>query len=147
MKLLLDTSVWVAHLRQGALDSLIAPIRSHFVLRMDAIVAAELVAGCRSKRERRVVATLCRPYERAGRLLSPERGDIHRAAQALSRLRSRGRSLSGSDAGLLDALIAAVAARAGALLVTSNISDFSALAREIPVRVEAFERFRERFLH
>jgi len=146
VKLLLDTSVWVEHLRHAALDRLIVPMRGRFTLCMDAVVVSELRAGCRSKQERRVIARLCAPHERSGRLLCPTQGDFERAALALSRLREQGRPPSGSKAALLDALIAAVAARDGALLVTQNLSDFLTLAREIPVRVESFAVFQERLL-
>ena len=146
MKLLLDTSVWVEHLRNAALDGLVEVLRGRFVLCMDAVVASELRAGCRSKQERRVVARLCSPHERLGRLLCPASRDFESAALALSRLRERGRPPSGSKAALLDALIAAVAAREGALLVTHNLSDFTRLASEIPVRVESFAVFQQRLL-
>ena len=144
MKLLLDSSVWVEHLRHGVLDSLLEGLRGRFTLCMDAVVASELRAGCRSKQERRVVGRLCAPHERSGRLLCPSQHDFERAALALSRLRERGRPPSGSKGALLDALIAAVAARDGALLVTHNVSDFTALASEIPVRIESFELFQQR---
>jgi predicted nucleic acid-binding protein len=146
VKLLLDTSVWVEHLRHGALDELLGPIRGSFSLCMDVVAASELRAGCRSKQERRVVARLCAPHERANRLLCPTQRDFERAALALSELRERGRSPSGSKAALLDALIASLAAREGALLVTQNVSDFATLALVIPAHVESFDSFRKRML-
>lgn len=146
MKLLLDTSVWVEHLRNGVLARLFDALRGRFVLRLDAIVAAELRAGCRSRGERRVVNELCAPHERAGRLLCPERGDFERAALALSRLRESARPIAGAKGALLDGLIASVASREGALLVSANVRDFSALATVIPVSIEKFETFRERLI-
>ena len=146
MKLLFDTSVWVDHLRRAALDPVINAIRGRFLLCFDAVVAAELVAGCRSKQERRIVGRLCAPHQRSGRLLCPLSSDFERAAVALSRLRARGRPPSGSKSALLDALIAVVAARQGALLVTKNLADFTRLAEEIPVLVEGFETFAQRLL-
>ena len=47
MKLLLDTSVWVEHLRHDVLDGLIEPLRGRFALCMDAVVAAERRMPCR----------------------------------------------------------------------------------------------------
>jgi predicted nucleic acid-binding protein len=142
--LFFDASVWIEHLRRAVLDEVIGDVRGRFVLGLDAVVAAELRAGCRSKRERSVVARLLRPYERSGRLLCPERNDFERAALALSRLRERGRLPSGGKSALLDALIAAVAIRRGALLVTVNMADFASLATVMPLRVEAFDPFRQR---
>jgi predicted nucleic acid-binding protein len=141
VKLLFDTSVWVEPLRHSALDEIITGVRGRFVLTFDAVVAAELRAGCRSRRERAVVARLLAPYQRAGRLLCPSEHDFDRASAALSRLRERGRLPSGSKSALLDALIAAVAAREGALLVTNNVADFTKLAAVIAVRVEGFDAF------
>jgi predicted nucleic acid-binding protein len=134
-----DTSVWVDHLRHRALDDLFTALRGKFLLVMDSIVAAELIGGCRSKRERRVVEGLRAPFERADRLLCPERADFVRAATALSRLRERGRTLANPGAALLDALIVAIAAREGALLVTQNIGDFSMLAQDMPATIESFD--------
>lgn len=146
MTLLFDTSVWVEHLRKAALDEIIGEIRGRFLLAMDAVAAAELRAGCRSKRERAIVARLLRPYERSGRLLCPIRGDFERASLALSRLRERGRLPSGSRSALLDAVIGAIAVRDGALLVTANLPDFSKLAEVMPLRVEGFASFTRRLL-
>ena len=144
MKVLFDTSVWIEHLRHAALTPIIAVIRGRLTLCLDVIVASELRAGCRSKRERRVVAGLCAPHERAGRLLCPGAADFEAAALALSRLRERARPISGAKSGLLDALIVQLAAREGALLITHNVGDFRALASEIPARVESFEDFAQR---
>lgn len=144
MKLLLDTSIWVEHLRRGALDAIMPSLRGRFILCLDIVAASELMAGCRTKKERRVVARLCEPHERTGRLLCPTLGDFQRAALALSKLRERGRSPSGSKSALLDALIAQLAARDGALLVTNNVSDFVALSTVLPVHVEGFEAFKQR---
>jgi predicted nucleic acid-binding protein len=84
---------------------------------------------------------LLRPYERSGRLLCPGRFDFERAARALSRLRERGRLPSGRASALLDALIAAVAVRDGASLVTLNVADFVTLATAMPLRVQSFDAF------
>jgi predicted nucleic acid-binding protein len=146
VKLLFDTSVWVDHLRRAALDPVIGAIRGRFVLCFDAVVAAELVAGCRSKQERRAVGRLYAPHQQSGRLLCPLSSDFERAALALSHLCTRGQPPSGSKSALLDALIATVAARQGALLVTKNLADFTRLAEEIPVLVESYHAFSRRLL-
>lgn len=111
---------------------------------IDAVVASELRAGCRSKRERRVVERLLQPFDRSDRLLVPERTDFQRAATAISRLGERGVTLASAGGGLLDALIAACAAREGALLVTVNEADFARLATVMPLLVEPFDAFATR---
>ena len=45
---------------------------------------------------------------------------------------------------MIDALIASVAVAEGALLVTDNVGDFTALATHMPVRVEPFDAFSAR---
>jgi predicted nucleic acid-binding protein len=146
VKLLLDTSVWVEHLRHGILDAIMPALHGRFMLRMDVVAASELMAGCRTKKERLVVTRLCAPHVRTGRLLCLAVGDFDRAATALSRLRVKGRSPSGSKAALLDALIVSLASREGALVVTKNLADFTALSAVMPARVEAFDDFKRRVL-
>jgi len=144
LKLLFDTSVWVEHLRRNALAGLLPALRGKFWLWLDAVAAAELGAGCRNSRERRVVAALTEPFRRAGRILTPGQSDFERAGRTLSHLRERDVELKKPGAALLDGLIAAVAVREGCLLVTSNIDDFRKLASAIPLRVESLVEFRRR---
>ena len=132
MNLLFDTSIWVDHFRRGVLEDVIPRLRGKFVLWFDAITGAELLAGCRSKEERRVVAEVLRPFEKAERLAVPIAADFRRAATALSKLRERGHTLKKPGSALLDALIASVAHRKGALLVTSNETDFEMLRSQLP---------------
>jgi predicted nucleic acid-binding protein len=139
-----DTSVWVDHLRAGALEEIIPAVRGRFSLRFDSVVAAELRAGCRTKRERRIVARVIDPFERSGRLVHPLPADFKRAAGALSRLREAGRTLKSPGGALLDAIIAAVSCREGALLVSSNVSDFRMLSSVLPLQTEGFGSFCER---
>jgi predicted nucleic acid-binding protein len=141
VKLLFDTSVWIEHLRAGALVPVIPALRGKFILWLDAVSAAELAAGCRSKRERDGVARLLSPFEKAGRVATPEAGDYTRAATALSRLREEGKTLKQPGGALLDALISAVGVRLGALVVTINVRDFAMLASVLPLRVESMDDF------
>ena len=141
MNLLLDSSVWIEHLRSGGLERLLPRIRGRFLLWCDSVVTAELTAGCRSKRERRTVARLFAPFVGAERVVSPSQQDFERAGLALSRLREKGRTLSNPGGALLDALIACCAIRVGALLVTVNWRDFESLRTELPLRIESLAPF------
>jgi len=142
VNLLFDTSVWIDDLRHGALRFVLPRVRGRYFLWIDSVAAAELLAGCGTRQHRRIVERLLSPFERAGRMITPNQGDFHRAGNALSKLRSKGVSLKNSGAALLDGLQAANAARIGALLVTENMSDFEKLARFIPVKIRSFEDFR-----
>jgi predicted nucleic acid-binding protein len=145
LNLLFDTTIWVEHLRRGVLDDLFPGLRRGWLLFLDATTSAELVAGCRSKRERRFVDRLRAPFERAGRLIVPERAEFLRAASALSQLCERGKTLTNPGGALLDGLIATVAIKIGALVVTQNRRDFALLAEELPLLVEDFDTFVARF--
>jgi predicted nucleic acid-binding protein len=142
VKLIFDTSVWIAHLRSGALDEIMPSLRGRFWLWFDSVAVAELLAGARSKSERDVVTKLIRPFEKGGRIAHPEPGDFRRAGLALGRLRQRGRTLTNPGGALLDGLIGAVCARTGALLVMANLRDFESLAEELPFRVKTLEALR-----
>lgn len=142
MNLLFDTSVWVDDLRHGVLRFVLPQVRGRHFLWFDSIAAAELLAGCSTRRERRIVSGLLAPFERAGRVVSPNHRDFVRAAEALSKLRGSGVTLKNPGAALLDALQAANAVRIGAILVTENVSDFTKLARVLPVSIRSFEDFR-----
>jgi predicted nucleic acid-binding protein len=144
VKLLFDSSVWIEHLRRGALDAVLPVLRGKLALWMDGVVAAELRAGCRGKREERVVKGLLGPFERAGRVAVPAYPDFRRAAGALSRLRARGRTLSNPGGALLDALIGTVAVRIGAMVITTNMRDFEAIATQLPLMVEPLDGFAAR---
>lgn len=146
MKLLFDSSVWIDHLRDGALDEVFPALRGKVALWMDGVVAAELLGGCRDRRDQRAVARILSPFERTGRLAVAQYPDYRRAARALAALRQAGKTLSNPGGALLDALIAAVAVRIGARVVTSNLRDFLALAGRIPVVVEPFPLFVRRYV-
>jgi predicted nucleic acid-binding protein len=139
VRILFDTSVWVDHLRTGALDQIIPRLRGRFLLWMDAVSAAELLAGCRSRTERRAITKLLSPFQRAGRLARPEFSDFDKAAVALSRLREKGRTLKNPGGALLDGLIAAICCRVGGLLVTTNTRDFEALSLHLPLRFRTLD--------
>lgn len=137
MKLLFDTSVWIEHLRRDALTPLLPLLRGSYQLWMDALVAAELIAGCRSPKERRVVDSLIAPFTRADRVRAATSRDIADAGRALSKLRQRGVTLANPAGALIDAIIALSAARLGALFVTEDARDFEKLATALPLRWEA----------
>ena len=144
MIVFLDTSVWVDDLRHGSLRPLLFRIRSRHLLRFHSVVAAELLAGCRSKPERRALRGLFAPFEATGRMIAPTHTDFLQAAEALSRLRQSGITLRSPGNALMDAVQAATARRLGSLLVTRNIADFERLRSVMAVAVSSFEDFRSR---
>jgi predicted nucleic acid-binding protein len=144
VKLVFDSSVWIEHLRRDALASLLPRLRGKYQLWMDAHVSAELLAGCRSRTERRVVDSLIAPFARAGRLRGATSTEMADGGRALSKLRERGLELANPAGALIDAAIAVTASRMGALLVTENARDFQKLSRVLPLHWETLAEFSAR---
>jgi predicted nucleic acid-binding protein len=140
LKLIFDTSVWVEHLRRGALERLLPTLRGKYQIWMDAVVLAELQAGCRSRRERRVIQALAAPFLRAGRVRAGSAAEVEDAGRALSKLREQGLTLKSAPGALLDAMIAIGSARVGALLVTENVRDFEKLSTAMPLRFVTLQK-------
>jgi predicted nucleic acid-binding protein len=144
VKLILDSSVWIEHLRYNALQPLWPRIRTRYQHWMHALVAGELLAGCRSSADRSEVDDTISPFSRVGRVVTASAAEIVHGGRTLSRLRERGISLANPAGALLDATIAVTTARLGALLVTENARDFEKLAKLMPLRWETLSEFAAR---
>ncbi len=144
MKLFFDTNVWIQIINQDAFASFPARARNTYLLRMHAVVAAELIAGCRSRIERAIIDRLLESFVRTDRLRAEGAGEIVAAGRALSQLRERGQPLRNPGGALVDAIIAVGASREGALLVSDNAGDFEKLARVLPLRWATLAAFTAR---
>jgi predicted nucleic acid-binding protein len=144
VKLFFDANVWIEHLRADALAPILPRLRGKYQLWMEAVVAAELIAGCRSREERRVVQGLVSQFAKVGRMRAASAPEIIDAGRVLSSLRERGMSPSNAAGALIDSVIAVSATRAGALLVTENVRDFEKLAQVLPLRWETLTEFSAR---
>ena len=123
-KVVLDTSVYVGWLNQGLhAEWLLGP---GVVRCLSAVVLMELRVGATTRRARRAVSQLVRPYETSGRLVAPSARLFDEAAIVLQRLRMRG--LEVRRASLVNDVLIALTARAmGATVVTANATDFQAI--------------------
>lgn len=94
----------------------------------------ELYAGCRTRRHFAHLEAFLEPFEKAGRLVVPDHGSFREAGRVLGKLGLGG--LTSTDLRQItnDVLIAVTAARAGAVVITSNAADFSRIAEQVPVR-------------
>jgi predicted nucleic acid-binding protein len=127
-RLLFDSSVYVSALRSEALALRVEALAAGATLWLSAVVLEELYAGAR-ERDRTVVESLARHFERAGKILVPQLNDWMETGKVLARLAAkyhyekigRGRLTN-------DALIAMSAARVGITVVTANARDFHRLA-------------------
>src|SRR5205085_4075625 len=118
---------------------------------MSAVVIQELAAGAADKSDLQELDGLRRDYEKQGRLLVPTGEDWWLAGKVLNSLL---RGLKSKRGGLTpklpvsekqriirDVLIARTARRAGAMLVTDNVSDFKLIARFCAVRTLTGRRY------
>ncbi|MCW5971385.1 MAG: type II toxin-antitoxin system VapC family toxin [Blastocatellales bacterium] len=145
MRIVFDTSVLISY-RPKALPSNAL---------LSAVVLQEMTAGAADKSNLKKWETTWRVFEKEGKLLVPTGEDWFLAGKILSSLL---RGLKSSTKGftpklhpddkqriIRDVLIARTARRAGALVVTDNLSDFEMIARFCPVRiVSGSEYFREK---
>jgi predicted nucleic acid-binding protein len=121
--LLLDTTVLVAALRDesrlAALRRLVATGRPY----LTAVTVAELQVGARSRNQAVAVAGLTTVFARFDRLLSPTVAEWDAAGRLIARARWRHGAMEPRDH-YPDVLIAQVAHRLGATIVTANRADF-----------------------
>jgi predicted nucleic acid-binding protein len=91
---------------------------------LTAVVAAELYAGTRDRREKRAVDELCRAHQALGHFMSPPAAAWVETGILLRRARSASWKIDFAHH-FRDLLIAAEAVRARATLVTENAGDFA----------------------
>jgi predicted nucleic acid-binding protein len=127
-KYALDTNCYIDAARepvfQAALEAF--TVREAPRLYLSAVVAAELRAGARSPRDRRVLEELVlAPFVRRGRILTPSVAAWDALGLTLSQLREEGSlDLASVPRGFaFDALIAFSCREAGVVLITRNARD------------------------
>ena len=136
-KSLYDTSVYIHAIRNRAYSEQILP---HFARALPttyfcAVVAQELKAGCHTPAARERVATLLRPFQRTGRLVTPTFADWEETGDLLARMLKERPDLKDKLPRLInDILIALCALRLGAVVYTANEDDFAL--------VQEYKRFR-----
>ena len=134
MKVVPDTNVLIGlfrdPIRKAAFD-----LQVHRSLMfMNSVVAMELQAGCRTPRHRRAMAGFLKPFERTGRVISPDYVAYLEAGRVLALLADEGVGREHLRQLLADVLIAISSSRAGAVVVTANAKDFSRIENHTPVR-------------
>ena len=92
---------------------------------MSSIVALELFAGCRTKRQQSDLKSFLKPFEKAKRIITPDHSSFLEPGMLLARLGAQGVDLVRRRQLVNDILIALTAARAGAVVIASNAQDFS----------------------
>lgn len=134
----IDTNVWIDAFRDpdesDALDAFVAAWSPYLV--MPAVVAQELLAGCRTDVDRRRVrARAIEPFARLGRILAPSAAAWVASGDVLARLAPRDTVPTRAFAN--DVLLAATCREHGVVLVTRNLRDFRRIARQLAHEVVA----------
>jgi predicted nucleic acid-binding protein len=137
MKVILDTNLYILLLtpspEREAVEGYLR--RPNFQLYLCSIVAQELMVGAVGRRGERFYERYFRPYERAGRLVSPTYRDWVEAGRIQARLFQQRRDLKDLIPSLTsDILIALCGLRIGAVVYTLNKEDFTLLHSIKPFR-------------
>ena len=134
MKAVLDTNVLIDFFRhpqhREAFES--RTMRPQFL--MSSMVAMELFAGCRTKPARHALDSFLKPFEKAGRVVSPDHACFLESGRVLAKLGVDGVSLAQRRQMVNDTVIAVSATRAGAIVVTANARDFARIGKHTPLR-------------
>lgn len=130
----LDTNVYIDFWERGLRAETVRAIHVAFVVRHAAVVLSELRRGARTQQARRTVESL---YRLATEVWEPNGDDWWEAGKLVRDIGDQ----QGWDPHKRrefqnDALLALTARRRGAVLITSNRSDFDLLERRIGVRVK-----------
>lgn len=134
MKTVLDTNVVIGFLRNRARKDAFESRTVRPQLYMSSVVVMELYAGCRTKRHTSHLDAFLEPFEKAKRLITPDHGSFREAGRVLEKLGVAGLTSPELRQITNDVLIAVSALRAGAVVLTSNVADFSRIASQVPVR-------------
>ncbi len=119
---ILDTSVYVDNLTSGRFRQEILDLK--FVVRLSAVVLAELSRGARSRDMKKFVEDLAKNL----RIIAPTERDWIQSGQIVNRLvAAKGFDIHKTREIHFDVLIALTARRIGAYLVTCNGDDFTAV--------------------
>ena len=119
---ILDTSVYIDNLRSGRFKQEILDFK--FVIRLSAVVLAELSRSARSREMKRFVDDLAKNL----RIIAPNDREWIQSGRIVNRLvAARGFDIHKTREIHFDVLIALTARRIGAYLVTCNVDDFTAV--------------------
>lgn len=123
---ILDTSIYIDNLRSRCFEQELLELKH--IIRCSAVVMAELSRGARSREMKRFVGEL----ERSLLVIAPSERDWAESGRIVSQLAAaHGYDVHKTREIHFDVLIALTARRIGAVLITCNASDFSAIREHL----------------
>jgi predicted nucleic acid-binding protein len=134
MKILLDTNVLIGFFRNPGRKEEFELRVQRPLLFMSSIVALELFAGCRTRREETALGNFLKPFEKAGRIVTPDHACFRETGRVLAGLGRDGIGKPHRRQMLNDVLIAVAAGRSGVVVVTANAADSSLIEKYTPFR-------------
>jgi predicted nucleic acid-binding protein len=126
-KHLIDTDLYIDLIQTGTTLSLIRELYAKEApgIYFSSVVAQELLAGARSPGARSRVETLFRPFERVGRVVTPNHNQWKAAGGVLAKVLQQRPDLKSKLPGLVNDCLLGLSARSlGATLYTKNRDDF-----------------------
>lgn len=130
MKVLFDTNVYISFIRNRS-HSL--ELQRHGTVKyLSAVVLMELWAGAKSKKGKKLIHQLQKPYVNAGRIVTPSVNNYIAMGQIFADLPTRYDTLVKSAGFLNDLQIAFAALSIGAMLYTEDKSHYQIIKRRIP---------------
>lgn len=129
-KYIIDTDLYIDFIRTGKYHSLLTHIYTNETpgIYCSSVVAQELLSGVVSEKGRQNVKTILSPFERVGRIITPDHRIWKEAGDVISTLRRKKPDLKSKLPRMInDALIAMSARSIGATIITQNASDFEAI--------------------
>src|SRR5277367_602431 len=125
MKAVLDTNVLIDFFRNPnhKEEFEAKTLRPQFF--MSSVVAMELFAGCRTKRQQSELKSFLKPFEKAKRVIAPDHSAFLEAGIVLARLGAQGVDVVRRRQLVNDIPIAVTAARDGTVVIPGNAQVFS----------------------
>ncbi|MHC4873621.1 MAG: type II toxin-antitoxin system VapC family toxin [Planctomycetota bacterium] len=127
---MLDTNVYISWIREKKYSELMLDI--HTQKYISCYVLMELWAGARTKQGSRIIQNLQKPYINADRVVELSGGSFIKAGQILSDLPDKYKSRKKNAGFINDIFIGISALSIGAMLHTTNKSDFEIISPYIP---------------
>lgn len=132
---LLDTNVYIGRWEQGLYEETLETVRRAYIVGHSAVVLSELRRGARTREAERLVSALFRVARRCWEPTAADWWETERLVRKIGDAHGWDRHKQREFQN--DTLIPLTARRHGATVVTTNLSDFDLLAREVRIHILA----------